>query len=294
MGVGMGMGWTGKAHLSQQLCPCSQFNAGTGPMPLHHTAVWIPTERPNKIKREEQGLLWLAQGAGKERSWECSEIPAMNPTQLWALQLPAPSSTPSEMGLPDTSSGYSPAHWWNCRHERQIQLPAPHLGGKYLYNLSLLQRNFELGLTANFQYMILKQNPYVWIPQNAVRLTTPCSFNSSWSVTDQFSILSTCTVTLVQSQQEISVDPKKCCLYWQHMQLNHSKDGISWMYLFWFQSSRGTNADGNSFSSLYTYSYLYHSIYPQLGQFVGTTEPMTTEQLLSETGSSRPVLTNET
>lgn len=48
------------------------------------------------------------------------------------------------------------------------------------------------------------------------------------------------------------------------------------------------------FSSLSTHSYLYHSIYPWLGQFVGATEPMTMEQMPSETGSSKPVLTNET
>lgn len=111
---------------------------------------------------------------------------------------------------------------------------------------------------------------------------------------DQFSIFSTRTVTLLQSQQEISVDPKRCCLHWQHKQLNPGKNVFSGMYLFWFQSSRGTNADENCSSSLSTHSYLYHSIYPRLGQFVGATEPMPAEQLLSETGSSRPVLTNET
>lgn len=121
-----------------------------------------------------------------------------------------------------------------------------------------------------------------------------CSFNSSWSVMDQFSIFSTCTVTLLQSQQEISVDPRRCCLHWQHRQLNPSKDVFSGMYLFWFQSARGTNADENCSSSLSTHSYLYHSICPRLGQFVGATDPMPAEQLLCETGSSRPVLTNET
>lgn len=60
----------------------------------------------------------------------------------------------------------------------------------------------------NFQYITLKQRPHVWIPQNVVKLTMLHLFNSHWSVVDQFSILSTCTESLLQSQ-EISVDPKR-------------------------------------------------------------------------------------
>lgn len=114
MGMGMGMEgqweWAGQAkHIfPNSSASCSQFNAGTGPMTLHPTAVWIPHWEPSKIKREKQGLLCPGTGARKESScpWECSEIPEMNPTQLWD---PAtPSSTPSETGLPDTSSGDSP------------------------------------------------------------------------------------------------------------------------------------------------------------------------------------------
>lgn len=145
-------------------------------------------------------------------------------SQQWAqhssgtLQLPAPSCTPSETGLPDSSSGDSPGtliklQTWEMKDKFNYLLLILEENNTFIICL-LLQRNFEPGLTANFQYMILKQNPYIWILQNAVRLTMLCSFNSSWSVMDQFSILSTCTGTLLQSQQEISVDPRRCWWHW--------------------------------------------------------------------------------
>lgn len=74
------------------------------------------------------------------------------------------------------------------------------------------RETFEPDLAANFPCITSKQSPHIWMLQNAVKLTMLHSFNSRWSVMDQFSILSTCTVSLLQSQQEISVDLKRCYL----------------------------------------------------------------------------------
>lgn len=104
---------------------CFQFNAGTGPMPLHHTAVGI--------KRKEQELLCLWAEEERAYPWKCCEIPAMSPAQLWD---PA---TSCSLIHPIWNRTAWLQLWRLTRHidknadvgdEGQIQLPAPHLGGK--------------------------------------------------------------------------------------------------------------------------------------------------------------------
>lgn len=152
----------------------------------------------------------------------------------------------------------------------------------------------------NFQYITLKQRPHVWIPQNVVKLTMLHLFNYHWSVVDQFSILSTCTESLLQSQ-EISVDPKRVLFA---SLASAAKTQQRWLLL------RCSCSYLNNQEAQCSWKLFFHpgrpflpepqpSIQDLSSQFASATEPRLRagwllEQVLSETGSSGTVITNET